>query len=79
VILRGLAGVLLALSALAIAAEKEGREQPRDAAQAVQEGDVSQWLKYYQRERGMQAPAPAPESAGPPAEARGPSEADSER
>ena len=24
-----------------------------DAAEAVQEGDVSQWLKYYQRERGM--------------------------
>ena len=27
-------------------------ERPRDAAQAVQEGSVTQWLEHYQRERG---------------------------
>jgi len=35
----------------------EESARPRDAAEAVKEGDVSQWLKYYQRERGEpQAP-----------------------
>jgi hypothetical protein len=74
-----LAGVLLALSALAFAAENGGQERPRDAAEAVREGDVSQWLKYYQRERGMQPPAPAPENAPAPGEATGRSEPDPKR
>jgi len=40
----------------------EEAARPRDAAEAVKEGDVSQWLKYYQRERAdPQTPvAPAP-------------------
>ena len=40
----------------------EEAARPRDAAEAVKEGDVSQWLKYYQRERAdPQTPVvPAP-------------------
>jgi hypothetical protein len=79
VIRRGVAGALLVLSPIAIAAQSQDTEQPRDAAQAVQEGDVAQWLKYYQRERGMQVPAPAPESAPPPADAQGRGEPNPER
>ena len=52
---------LLAFAASAGAAEDSAQQRPRDAAEAVREGDVSQWLKYYQRERA------APESAPPPA------------
>jgi hypothetical protein len=44
------AGLLLAGVAPAIGAED--RPAPRDAAEVVQEGDVSQWLQHYQRERG---------------------------
>ena len=37
--------------------------RPRDAAEAVKEGDVSQWLKYYQRERAEQpTPVASPQS-----------------
>lgn len=36
-------------------------ERRPDAAQAVQEGNVNQWLEHYQRERGAAWPAPAME------------------
>ena len=52
----------LVFAASAGAAEDSAQQRPRDAAEAVREGDVSQWLKYYQRDRG------APESAPPPAD-----------
>jgi hypothetical protein len=42
----------------------EESARPRDAAEAVKEGDVSQWLKYYQRERAEpQTPVAPPQSA----------------
>jgi hypothetical protein len=34
------------------APEREEQARPRDAAEAVQEGNVTQWLEHYQRERG---------------------------
>lgn len=68
VISRALATALLAIATIAFAAENDGQQRPRDAAEAVQEGDVSQWLKYYQRERGMHAPAPRPDQTPPPAD-----------
>jgi hypothetical protein len=34
------------------AQEREAQARPRDAAEAVQEGNVTQWLEHYQRERG---------------------------
>jgi hypothetical protein len=37
--------------------------RPRDAAEAVREGDVSQWLKYYERERAEQRQGRLPEHA----------------
>lgn len=56
------------------------REPRPDAAQAVQEGNVEQWLQHYQRERGAEwerARTSAPsaqgsaEDAGVPAAAPG--------
>jgi hypothetical protein len=35
--------------------------RPRDAAEAVREGDVSQWLKYYERERAEEWQRALPE------------------
>jgi hypothetical protein len=50
------------------AADPPEAARPKDAAEAVQEGNVDSWLKYYQRERG-QAPAPAPPAQpAPPAD-----------
>jgi hypothetical protein len=49
------------------AAEESAGQRPRDAAEAVREGDVQQWLKYYQREREAQAPAQQPAPRGEPA------------
>lgn len=46
------AAALLLWCAAALQAAQEQPPLTRDAAQAVQEGDVSQWLQYYQRERG---------------------------
>jgi hypothetical protein len=52
----------------------QGAQQPRprDAAEAVQEGNVTRWLEHYQRERGEAwardrnaAPADPPEPAAP--------------
>ncbi len=61
VTLRRLAVLLAALPMGVGAAEESGGQRPRDAAEAVREGDVQQWLKYYQRER--EAPAPARQAA----------------
>jgi hypothetical protein len=57
---------MLALMLLAAhAAEPPEPARPKDAAEEVQEGNVDNWIKYYQRERGQGAtPAPQP---GPPA------------
>ena len=60
------------LPAIGLAAEEEGA--PRDAAEIVQEGDVSQWLKHYERERGADwarqqeraEPKPAAAASPPP-------------
>lgn len=61
------------LSACVVAPRVHSAEEtrrPRDAAEAVKEGDVSQWLKYYQRER-TEAPTPAkPAQAAPAAPAQ---------
>lgn len=59
VTLRLLVLVAAAVPAGLYAAQQGNEPRPRDAAEAVREGDVSQWLKYYQREREAQAPAPA--------------------
>ena len=49
-----LCAVLLAClgCALTPALAAEDKPAPRDAAEVVQEGDVSRWLEHYQRERG---------------------------
>jgi hypothetical protein len=53
-------------------AEAAQQPRPRDAAEAVQEGNVTRWLEHYQRERGEAwardrnaAPAPPPVPAPP--------------
>lgn len=50
----------------------------RDAAEVVKEGDMSQWLQYYQRERGdgwsktpAEPPGQTPASQAKPPEAQG--------
>ncbi len=63
VTLRRLAVLLAALPMGVGAAEESGGQRPRDAAEAVREGDVQQWLKYYQREREREAQAPARQAA----------------
>jgi hypothetical protein len=65
------AGLAVALLCMAPVLSAEEQPPPRDAAQIVQEGDVSQWLQHYQRERGAEwakqqraqpaTPSPAPE------------------
>jgi hypothetical protein len=68
--MRAVALAALLCAGLAQAAEPPA-QRPRDAAEAVQEGNVSQWLEHYQRERGEEwarqrqdpppaAPEPAP-------------------
>jgi hypothetical protein len=45
-----------------------GHSRPRDAAQAVQEGSVTQWLEHYRRERGEEwtrSKPPAPQVSAP--------------
>jgi hypothetical protein len=58
--------------------EGEDQPRPRDAAQAVQEGSITQWLDHYQRERGEEwarskaatpEPPPAAGSVTPPSPA----------
>jgi hypothetical protein len=70
-----IARALVALALMCMTATPSAEEQPpaRDAAQIVREGDVSQWLEHYQRERGAEwakqpvaqpaAPAPAPKQS----------------
>jgi hypothetical protein len=48
----------------------EEPSRPRDAAEAVKEGDVSQWLKYYQRERAEPPTPIAPAQSAPIAPAQ---------
>jgi hypothetical protein len=56
----------LALPHASRAAEEREGSRPRDAAEAVQEGSVSNWLKYYQREREQRgAPGPPPAQPTP--------------
>jgi len=64
-----------------LASAAEPTERPRDAAEAVKEGDVAQWLKYYQRDRAQQ-PQSLPVAQGgdaPPADPAAPNEADAKR
>jgi hypothetical protein len=53
-----------------VAHTDEDKQRPRDAAEAVKEGDVSQWLKYYERERAASPlpSQPAQATPGPPAQ-----------
>ena len=51
-----MASVLVALSAGVQGAEPQ--PAPKDAAQAVGEGNTSRWLDYYRRERGQDWVAP---------------------
>ena len=53
--------VAVVLSAHALWAEEPARHA-RDAAEEVKEGDVAQWLKYYQQERGFEPQAPPNEA-----------------
>jgi hypothetical protein len=68
---RGALGALLALPVFASWVYADERARARDAAEAVREGDVSQWLKYYERERGaapaQQQPRGDPQRQGRPA------------
>jgi hypothetical protein len=61
--------VAIPLSSAAAQAQEQVR--PKEAAEAVQEGNVANWLEYYQREQGQhgsgqQAPSSAPVPAAPP-------------
>ncbi len=53
----------LGLISLAAPAAEE-RKTPRDAAEAVQEGNVQNWIEYYQRTRPPAPPPATPRSAG---------------
>jgi len=57
--------IALATGSIALAAEPTIR--PKDAAEAVQEGNVKNWIEYYERERRESARKPA--GASPPAPA----------
>lgn len=58
--------LLVALASAAARAGAEDTPPRRDAAETVKEGDVSQWLQHYQRERGeawsRQQDPPRPQS-----------------
>ena len=48
-------------------ADAPAPERPRDAAEAVQEGNVKNWVEYYQRTRPqVKPPAAPPEPPGKP-------------
>lgn len=53
----GALAAALALAGPAAAAEGPQPPAPRDAAEKVQEGNVQNWIEYYQRSRGL-PPAP---------------------
>ena len=65
------AAVLLVAAASAGAAEDNVQQRPRDAAEAVREGDVSQWLKYYQHERAPEPVRAPADTRQPPADTQG--------
>ena len=48
------AGLSVILLCVAPLHAEERPPPPRDAAEIVKEGDVSQWLEHYQRERGAE-------------------------
>jgi hypothetical protein len=61
------------------APERDEQPRARDAAEVVQEGNVTQWLEHYQRERGEEwakqkadeaKPAPVPSAPGSPPSTR---------
>ena len=67
---RPLTQVPLAVAALAwiglSAAAESGNGSPavrKDAAEAVQEGNVRQWIEYYERERRKARQTPAPDAS----------------
>lgn len=60
-----LASILIAIllgSSIPAAAQQQ---RARDAAEAVQEGDVAQWLKYYERQREASRPEVPPDQRAP--------------
>ena len=65
--LRALAALLVLTLPASVCAGQGSEPPPRDAAEAVREGDVSQWLKYYQREREVQTPPQQPARSPEPA------------
>ncbi len=56
----------LATGSIALAAEPAIR--PKDAAEAVQEGNVKNWIEYYERERRESARKPAAPAPPQPAD-----------
>lgn len=65
--------VLVALSMVgALTVRAEETKRPKDAAEAVQEGNVKNWVEYYERTRETQRatgkPSPAATDAPPPKE-----------
>jgi len=64
------ATLLCAWACVCSAADKPPQERPRDAAEAVQEGNVQNWVEYYRRTREA---APPPARLPAPAEPASPS------
>jgi hypothetical protein len=60
---RAVAALLAALAAAAWAGENPAPAAPRDAAEKVQEGNVKNWIEYYQRTRGLPPVAETPPGA----------------
>jgi len=57
----------IALGAGSIAHAAEPATRPKDAAEAVQEGNVRNWVEYYERQRRESAQKPPAASPTPPA------------
>jgi hypothetical protein len=57
--------IALATGSIALAAEPATR--PKDAAEAVQEGNVRNWVEYYERQRRESAQKPPVASPPQPA------------
>lgn len=67
------AALALTLSMVAVlTVHAEDNKRPKDAAEAVQEGNVKNWVEYYERTRETQRspskPAPTATEAAPPKE-----------
>jgi hypothetical protein len=69
----------LALSHASRAAEERDHPRAKDAAEAVQEGNVANWLKYYTREREQSRAPDPPPAERPPAPASAPPPRPAER